>query len=133
MQSSEVPDDATAQRIADETGADNTELIHKVDQDFHFAGIAVVARRVWAGKAKSWQVKTDRAIICRQGQCPRLPGVQAGTETVQQDHRGRVARTCVAQAQAHAVDAAVVAGIRRLQLGAGFVGRIEPVRQGCES
>ena len=92
----------------------------------HFAGVGIVARGIGAGQAEARQVETDDPVRRRQGLSPRLPGFQTGAEAVQKDHRRGVARSGVTQAQADAVDNPVLAGIGRLQLRAGLVGRVKP-------
>ena len=126
MQGGKVRDDSPAEGMADKAGADDAQLVHQSGQDLRFAGVGIVASGVGASQTEARQVETDDTVARRQCLSPRLPGVQAGAEAVQQDHRRGVTRPTVTQTKAHPFDCAVVAGIGRLQRVARLVGGVEP-------
>ena len=107
----------------------DAQLVHQVGQDPHLARVGVVARGVGPRQAETRQVEADHPKAGRQRLGPRLPCVETGAETVQQDDRGRAARAGVAQAQANAVHPAVLARIGRFQDPARLVRRVQPKRR----
>ena len=128
----ECPRDTSANRVAHQAGAGDTQPVHQCDEDPQRTGVRVVAFRVGPGQPGAWQIETDHAHVARQGLRPTLPGVQARSEAVQQDHHRRGLGPAVAHMQTDAGNLDEVVrrvGVFGFQRGAVAVGRPQPIRQ----
>ena len=100
----QAPGQSPAHRVANEHAVLHAQVVQHRQHAAHISGFRIVIVCSRAAQAKPGNVKPDHPVLALQNRGPGIPGLQAGTKAMQQNHGAGFTRTRILQVDALPID-----------------------------